>query len=233
VCRALGAERAADDPELLSTTVRKALSAVARIRGRYGIGLAAKLLRGSVDERLERSGLDRTPTFGCLRERSDDWVLALLRRCVSAGLADFRGGERPVVVLTDEGARVLRAERAPRLLLPPDRSARAVARPGAAASRSKPSSGTTGAGAGFELDARARALFEALRAHRLAIARRERVPPYRVASDRTLREIAELRPRTPLELEAVHGIGPAKVARYGAGLLEVVARDPQPGPAPS
>jgi ATP-dependent DNA helicase RecQ len=226
VCRALGSDRAGDDPEALSITVRKALSAVARIRGRYGIQLAAKLLRGSADERLARSELDRTPTFGCLRERSDDWVLALLRRCVSAGLVDFRGGDRPVVVLTDEGARVLRAERPPRLLLPPDRTARAARREGATAPGARPVPGAvSGAGAGFELDERARALFEALRAHRLAIARSERVPPYRVASDRTLREIAELRPRTPLELEAVHGIGPAKVARYGAGLLGVVARD--------
>ena len=50
------------------------------------------------------------------------------------------------------------------------------------------------------------------------------LPPYVVASDRTLRELAKLRPRTLDELRLAHGIGPHKVQRYGAGLLAVVAQ---------
>jgi ATP-dependent DNA helicase RecQ len=49
------------------------------------------------------------------------------------------------------------------------------------------------------------------------------VPPYVVASDRTLREIAAARPRTIDDLLLIHGIGPAKAKRYGKGLLGVVA----------
>ena len=64
--------------------------------------------------------------------------------------------------------------------------------------------------------------FEALRRHRLALARCEGVPPYVIASDHTLREIALRRPRNLEELELVHGIGPAKREKYGAGLLAVV-----------
>ena len=45
-----------------------------------------------------------------------------------------------------------------------------------------------------------------------------------IASDRTLRELAEIRPRTLDALRLAHGIGPHKVERYGAGLLAVVAR---------
>jgi hypothetical protein len=73
-----------------------------------------------------------------------------------------------------------------------------------------------------ELDPRARDLFEALRAHRLEVARTEGVPPYVVASDRTLREIATLRPHDEHALQAVHGIGPSKAERYGPGLIAVV-----------
>ncbi|MBI4953875.1 MAG: HRDC domain-containing protein, partial [Myxococcales bacterium] len=72
------------------------------------------------------------------------------------------------------------------------------------------------------LDAAASRLFEALRAHRLLVARDEGVPPYVVASDRTLRDLAVLRPRTEQELLLAHGIGPAKAERFGAGLLAVV-----------
>jgi ATP-dependent DNA helicase RecQ len=73
-------------------------------------------------------------------------------------------------------------------------------------------------------DAVALALFEALRRHRLAVARAEGVAPFIVASDRTLRDIAALRPRDLVELERAHGVGPHKAARYGPGLLQVVAR---------
>jgi ATP-dependent DNA helicase RecQ len=46
-----------------------------------------------------------------------------------------------------------------------------------------------------------------------------------VATDRALRDIAALRPSTLDELALAHGIGPAKLRKYGAGLLEIV-RDP-------
>ncbi len=72
------------------------------------------------------------------------------------------------------------------------------------------------------MDPAASALFDALRARRLELARKEQVPPYVVASDRTLREMAEFRPRSIRALEGVYGIGPAKAAKYGEALLEVV-----------
>ena len=68
--------------------------------------------------------------------------------------------------------------------------------------------------------------FEALRRWRLERARAESVPPYVVASDRTLRDIARLRPRDLAELEQAHGIGPAKASRYGAELLAVLRDAP-------
>ncbi|MGH7384846.1 MAG: HRDC domain-containing protein, partial [Candidatus Rokuibacteriota bacterium] len=80
-----------------------------------------------------------------------------------------------------------------------------------------------------ELDTAALALFEALRRHRLAVARAEGLAPFIVASDRTLRDIATLRPRTHAELQLAHGVGPHKAERYGAGLLRVVAEEAAKG----
>jgi len=215
VCLSLaGAE--GPDVDGATLVVRKALSAVARIHGRFGLGAAAKLLRGEADARLAASGLDRTPTFGALAEQREEWLLRLLRRCVTAGWVDFSGGERPVALLTEEGGAVMRAQRPVRLLLPP--AARAGAEPPAGR---RPARGVPEPDL---LDEIGRRIFEALRRHRLAVARAEGVPPYVVASDRALRDIAALRPSTPLELELAHGIGPAKASRYGAGLLEVVRR---------
>ncbi|MFA5801573.1 MAG: ATP-dependent DNA helicase RecQ, partial [Thermoleophilia bacterium] len=218
------------DPETLNITVRKALSAVARMSGRFGIQAAAGLLRGDTgDERLTWSGLDQTPTFGALGERSQEWLLKLLRRCVTAGLIDFTGGNRPLVVLTEEGRAVMHGERPVRMLLPPDREPGIG--PGASGGGVTGRSGKTAAGEArraaaaaddLKLSADARLIFEALRLHRLELARAEAVPPYVIASDRTLRDIARLRPGTLDELEQAHGIGPSRAERYGAGFLDVV-----------
>ena len=212
-CTALDEPRT-DDAETTATTVRKALSAVARLHGRFGLQAAVKLLAGAKDPRLERSGLHETRTFAALQGKSEDWLLRLLRRCVTAGWVDFTPGDRPVVLLTSAGRSVLFAAGPVRLLLPPDE--RTVAAPRSSGTRS------IRRAAGPVLDAGAAALFEALRARRLELARAERVPPYVVASDRTLRELAELRPRSMRQLETIYGIGPAKAARYGAQLLAVV-----------
>jgi ATP-dependent DNA helicase RecQ len=214
VCRSLVEEPDGGQQEA-TLVVRKALSAVARVHRRFGIGAAVKLLRGTPDPRLERAGLHQTPTFGALRERSEDWLLKLLRRCVTAGFVDFTPGERPVALLTEAGRAVMKAERPARVVLPP----LAV----------KPAPGPRPAREVRQLDAdvlggQDAALFEALRHHRLLMARSQGVPPFVVAADRTLREIARARPRSLAELKLVHGIGEAKAARYGQGLLEVVAR---------
>ena len=224
VCCSLSHAEAGDTTEV-AITVRKALCAVARLHRRYGILMAAKLLRGTTDPRLARDGLDRTPTFGILKEHSERWILQLLRRLVTAGWVDFSGGERPVVVLTEEGRQVIHAERPVRLLLPP----KSAPLPAARTARARPSAELAITGRSLAPPTPARnstktlqALFDALRHHRMTLARDEKVPPYVIASDRTLRDIVLLRPANLEELKLAHGIGPAKAEKYGDGLLAIV-----------
>ncbi|PYQ22899.1 MAG: ATP-dependent DNA helicase RecQ [Acidobacteria bacterium] len=209
-------------PEEVALVVRKALSAVARVHRRFGLQAAVRLLRGEADPRLERAGLDRTSTFGCLREHAEPWLLRVLRRCVTAGWVDLTAGERPVVVLTEAGRAVMKAERPARLLLPARVSPATTARP----PRDRDRSGRRSVVEPATLHGvdGAAAVFAALRDHRLAVCRAQGVPPFVVASDRTLKEIAAVQPRTVEELMRVYGIGATKAARYGRGFLEVVAR---------
>jgi ATP-dependent DNA helicase RecQ len=263
VCRAITEGAGELDAEAATLIVRKALSGVARVHGRFGLQTAVKLVHGDADPRLERAGLTRFQTFGNLKEHPESWLLALIRRCVTAGWVSFTGGDRPVVVLTDEGRAVMRGERPARFLLPPragrratvprtpvpaDRAARSPraggpqeadapgAGPAEAAGRAGDVDGMVRERGAWARDEAASALFEALRRHRLAVARAEGIAPFMVASDRTLREIASLAPRDLDELQLVHGIGRQKALRYGAGFLEVVTagggdparRDPAP-----
>ncbi len=69
------------------------------------------------------------------------------------------------------------------------------------------------------LDPAEQALFERLRALRKALSEAAGVPAYVVFPDATLREMARLRPTDEAGLLAVAGVGPAKLARWGAEFL--------------
>ena len=69
-------------------------------------------------------------------------------------------------------------------------------------------------------------LFEALRAWRLAEARRAGLPAFRVLTDATLMAIASETPIDENALLLVRGIGPALARRYGEAVLGIVARYP-------
>lgn len=69
------------------------------------------------------------------------------------------------------------------------------------------------------LDAEQTRVFEILRLWRREKASELDVPAFVVFSDRTLRHLAQLRPQLLSDLHQVHGMGAAKIERFGAELL--------------
>jgi ATP-dependent DNA helicase RecQ len=67
-------------------------------------------------------------------------------------------------------------------------------------------------------------LLARLKALRKRLADRDGVPAYIVFNDKTLTEMAQIRPRTPAQLLAVSGVGMGKLARYGDDFLAELAR---------
>ena len=72
-------------------------------------------------------------------------------------------------------------------------------------------------------------VFDALRTHRLELARSLGVPPYVVAHDRTLHGLAKERPGSTAELLLIDGIGPSKAEKFGEGFLDVVRQHAESG----
>lgn len=66
-------------------------------------------------------------------------------------------------------------------------------------------------------------LYDRLASWRSGVAVDAGLPAFTVLVDRTLEAIAELRPATLPELAAIKGMGPAKLAQYGATILAIVA----------
>ncbi len=201
-------------PEQSSDLVRAALSGVAEVRRRAGLTAVAAMLHGKTDARTRRLGLTRRRSHGLMGEHRADWILALLRRCMTAGLVDMTTDQFPVPFLTAAGTDALNGDIEARVLPPPPR-----VRP----SRSAPARKARPKTAAPTLDdPDDKRLFELLRTERGKRARARGKPAYIICGNRTLAEIATNRPGTTDQLAALHGMGPARVAEHGGWILEVV-----------
>jgi len=204
-----GAEAAASEEQAI--LVRKALAGVARNQGRAGLTAVAEMLHGADNERLRRLGLTSLSTHGLLQDHPKAWVLALLRRLITAGLVDITTSEFPLPFLTAAGVSVMKGEEPVRVLLPSADAGRAKEK--------KASSRRTTHVMPDNVDP---SLFERLRDTRLDLARDKGVPAYLVCHDRTLLEIAASRPTSMEALAEIHGMGPARIASYGEPFLAAV-----------
>ena len=74
-----------------------------------------------------------------------------------------------------------------------------------------------------ELTPTDRPLFDALVTWRRDVARAAGVPAYVVFDNKSLRSVAHARPSSGPELLDVAGVGPVKLERYGAAILEIVS----------
>ena len=75
------------------------------------------------------------------------------------------------------------------------------------------------------LSAADEALFQVLRQWRSDTAKEQAVPAYVILHDKTLRELAEVRPLSRGLLATVIGMGSAKIEHYGAELLSIISAE--------
>jgi hypothetical protein len=66
------------------------------------------------------------------------------------------------------------------------------------------------------------ALFNALRTWRNQRGREEGVPPYFLATNQQVAEMARLKPKSLQELGSINGFGQSRLQRYGKSILEII-----------
>jgi ATP-dependent DNA helicase RecQ len=188
-----------------SLDAQKAMSAVLRTSGRFFFGHLGNILAGKTTDAVLQHGHDSLKTFGVGRERTPaDWR-GVLRQLLSARLIAHDPADRDRLIVTETGQKVLRGQapfslREDVVSRKPRRLSKAPAQPG-------------------DADAEILAALKALRGE---LARRQNQPAYVIFPDRTLIEMAARRPRTLEELAGVHGVGIAKLQKYGAVFLNVI-----------
>jgi ATP-dependent DNA helicase RecQ len=183
------------------TVAQKILSCVVRVEQRFGIGHVISVLRGENTERVRSLGHDRLSTYGLLKHTQNelrDWIYQL----IGQGLLAQEGDQYPILRLTEKSRGVLRGEEGVRLvqIVRKKKKKKEVSE---------------------DYD---HSLFEELRKFRREIASSRGVPPYIILGDRSLREIASVRPQTLEELRDIYGIGDKKLADLGEKLLALVPR---------
>jgi ATP-dependent DNA helicase RecQ len=185
------------------------LSAAVRTGERFGAAHLADVLTGEATDTVRRHGHGNLKTFGAGKEHTKRQWQTVVRQLYAAGALEETSAEHGGFRLTERGVAILRGQEPVRL--------RAVSETRAP----RRERGVRPVAAG--LDKATADLFEHLRSVRLEIARKEGVAAYMVFADRSLIDMARLKPRTRDDMKLVHGVGEAKLARYGAAFLKAVA----------
>ncbi|GHJ95951.1 ATP-dependent DNA helicase RecQ [Streptomyces sp. NE5-10] len=199
-----------------TVAAQKLLSTVWRLarerRQKFGAGQIIDILQGKKTAKVIQFDHDNLSVFGIGADLGTPEWRGVVRQLLAQGLLAVEG-DYGTLVLTEASGDVLGGRRQV-----PMRKETAKAAP------RKESGGRSGKSrVPVDLPAEAVPVFEALRAWRAATAREQGVPAYVVFHDATLREIATSLPRSVAELGTVGGVGEAKLAKYGEGVLEALA----------
>ena len=194
------------------------------VRQGLGSGKIVAILRGSKAKDLIARHLDRCPSYGRLHDAPEARIRDVLSQMATDGFLSIAEGRLPIVGFGQRAAETV----APEFRYEIKRVERKAAGAGTGVTSRNDSSSKSAASDGPALGSYApddenETLFQKLRELRLSIARENSLPPYMVFNDRTLRDMARLRPITDAQFLAVNGVGDSKLAKYGKRFMEAIA----------
>ncbi len=200
----------ADAQEKVDLTIgaQKFMSCVKRSGERFGANHIIDILRGSKSHKIEELGHNRLSTYDIGKEYTKSQWQYITRQMIHKKLLihdmEFGGlhlGSNALPVLTSQ------EKFWGRLSEPRKSELKSESRP-------VPKSETS-----YDEE-----LFQILRTQRKAWADAQNVPPYVVYSDKTLVELSQNYPLSNFELTKIYGIGQAKIDRYGAETVAIIAK---------
>ena len=181
------------------------LMTVYELRQRFGMKQVVDVVRGSQTERVIQLRHQELESFGKGASHSTDALMSVLRQLIQQGYLTQDEESYNALKLTPLTKPLLREDARFTMPQPRVRVERKKKRQKGKVSE--------------DYD---EGLFQKLRALRKQIADEERVPPYVVFGDQSLRSMAASRPKTDEEFLAISGVGDRKLQRYGKRFLELV-----------
>ncbi len=178
---------------------------------RFGMTVIADTVRGSGSAKLKQNGMADNSCFGRLSDMPMYRIRQVMQFLSGSGYVLVTDDQYPVVKLTEKSAEVF--GEGPVLMKAAKEQKHRATKPGQDTAKVQEDLQDTDYG-----------LFEELRKVRLEIARKERIPPYIVFSDKSLRHMSAKKPQTKEEFLEVNGVGENKCMKYGGIFLDAIAK---------
>ena len=191
------------------------VSCAMELRGRYGATTLAGILAGSKAAKLKNMGAMSFKSYGKLENMSEGGIREIINEMILEGVLKTTQDKYALVSPTEEAVPILVGEKSFSL----KRIAKKKEEPAFAAMR--PAKSKTKAGE-ILLNSKGDELFEKLRLLRKEIASAEKVPPYIVFSDKTLKDMCVKLPQDKQSMLTVSGVGDNKYERYGDQFLSII-----------
>jgi ATP-dependent DNA helicase RecQ len=195
-----------------TVTAQKALSCVYRTGQRFGVNYIIDVLLGKSDERIVHNRHDRLSTFGIGNELGVGEWRSVFRQLIAQNFLQSDVDGHGALKLTEKCRPLLRGETQIQLrkLLKPAKPKQSAA---AKSTTLRPCDET---------------LYNALRELRRKLADEQAVPAYIIFHDKTLQEMARLRPQKLQDMQFISGVGEQKLKRYGQTFLDEIKASPLP-----
>lgn len=207
------------------TRVAQAISrCVHDVGQRVGSGKIIKILRGSRAQDLAWLNPERMPTFGMLKDVNEARVRDVLSQMATDGYLSIAEGRMPIVMFGARAAETAAPDFHYEIKRVERKSAAAGSGRSGGVADTADSANVPGDALGSYIpDDNEESLFQKLRELRRTIAQEIGKPPYIVFSDKTLRDMARIKPITNAQFLAVNGVGQHKLDLYGKRFMEAVA----------
>ncbi len=207
------------------TRVAQAISrCVHDVGQRVGSGKIIKILRGSRAQDLAWLNPERMPTFGMLKDVNEARVRDVLSQMATDGYLSIAEGRMPIVMFGARAAETAAPDFHYEIKRVERKSAAAGSGRSGGVADTADSANVPGDALGSYIpDDDEESLFQKLRELRRTIAQEIGKPPYIVFSDKTLRDMARIKPVTNAQFLAVNGVGQHKLDLYGQRFMQTIA----------
>lgn len=207
------------------TRVAQAISrCVHDVGQRVGSGKIVKILRGSRAQDLAWLNPERMPTFGMLKDVNEARVRDVLSQMATDGYLSIAEGRMPIVMFGARAAETAAPDFHYEIKRVERKSAAAGSGRSGGVADTADSANVPGDALGSYIpDDDEESLFQKLRELRRTIAQEIGKPPYIVFSDKTLRDMARIKPVTNAQFLAVNGVGQHKLDLYGQRFMQAIA----------
>lgn len=194
-----------------SKYAQMALSAIIRTHENVGVNSLVDILRGSQKAEIMEQGFHQIKTFGVGREVPFLHWKHFITQMINQGILSIDFSDSSRLKITPLSKAVLKGERTIELskfVSPQEKKARDQIKK-----------------VRIDVSNPDQILLEHLKTWRSGIARKQKVPAYVVLHDKSLLQIASLKPTTNEKLLSVDGIGNVKLEKYGKAIISLVARN--------